>query len=214
MTVLPDETVAFYAYGNSCDDIKERAPNGTVKTIINAGTAHGAGAPCHVNAIEYSPMDDTLVFSDLDNDNYTKVKRDGTVVWVLGGSTNDFTGTGSSWSRQHGIDVLGLDRILFFNNGAMGGGGGGSVAVEMLLDLTAHTVTRPWSYTASPSIQNDIMGDVQRLDNGNTMVAYSTQGVVHEVNAAGMLVQELSWPIGGAFGYIQKRKTLYGPPPR
>jgi hypothetical protein len=52
------------------------------------------------------------------------------------------------------------------------------------------------------------------MENGNTIVAYSTQGVLHEVNAAGQLLQELEWPSGAAYGYIQKRKTLYGPPPR
>ena len=41
-TVLPDETVAFYAYGsNGCDDIKLRSPSGTVTTVVNAKTAHG-----------------------------------------------------------------------------------------------------------------------------------------------------------------------------
>jgi hypothetical protein len=215
LTVLPDETVAFYAYSSGqCDDIKERSPSGMVKTIVNSGTAHGASGACHVNAIEYSKDDDTLVFSDLEHDNITKVKRTGEVVWVLGGSTSNFTGTGSTWSRQHGIDVLGLDRILFFNNAGSGGANMGSVAVEILLNLGAKTVTRPWTYTAMPSIANQIMGDVQRLENGNTIVAYSTQGVLHEVNAQGQLLQELTWPLGGAFGYIQKRKTLYGPPPR
>jgi hypothetical protein len=58
------------------------------------------------------------------------------------------------------------------------------------------------------------MGDVQRLPNGNTIVAYSTQGVLHEVDANMALVQELSWPLGASFGYIEKRATLYGPPPR
>jgi hypothetical protein len=52
------------------------------------------------------------------------------------------------------------------------------------------------------------------VPNGNTVVAYSTRGVVHEVNAMGQLQQEILWPSGGAFGYIQKRPTLYGPPSR
>jgi hypothetical protein len=58
------------------------------------------------------------------------------------------------------------------------------------------------------------MGDLQRLSNGNTIIAYSTKGVVHEVSSSGTLLQELSWPIGGQFGYIEKRASLYGPPPR
>jgi hypothetical protein len=220
LTVLPDETIVFYAYNSSitCEDIKERSPTGTVRTIVNSLTAQGLTRAdcstmpcCHVNMVEYSAEDDTVVFSDLDHNSYTKVRRNGEVVWVLGGTTSDFTGTAQTWSRQHGIDVLGLNRFLFFNNG---NATSGSVAIEILLDLTAMTTTRPWTYTAMPTIPNQVMGDVQRLDNGNTIVAYSTQGVLHEVNATGQLLQEINWPLGGAFGYIQKRKTLYGAPPR
>jgi hypothetical protein len=58
------------------------------------------------------------------------------------------------------------------------------------------------------------MGDVQRLDNGNTIVAFSTQGVLHEIDANSAMVQQLSWGLQGAFGYVTKRKTLYGAPPR
>ena len=55
LTVLPDETVAFYAYGtNGCDDIKLRAPDGTVTTVVNAQAAHGGTDACHLNAIFYS----------------------------------------------------------------------------------------------------------------------------------------------------------------
>ena len=80
--------------------------------------------------------------------------------------------------------------------------------------MTAKTATKMWSYNAMPNINNVIMGDVQRMPNGNTIVAYSTQGVVHEVDSAGTLLQSLSWGTGGAIGYIIKRASLYGKPPR
>ncbi len=216
LSILPDETVAFYAYGSGqCDDIKERSPSGTVKTIVNSGKAAGTTGACHVNTIEYSKSDDTLIFSDLDHDNYTKVKRDGTTVWVLGGSTNQFTGDGSTWSKQHGLHVIDANHLLFFNNNGAGGGGlggSGSRALEVQLDVGAKTATKLWSFTPSPAIANMVMGDVQRLDNGNTVIAYSTQGVLQEVNSKGEVLQELTWQAGAAFGYVNKRKTLYGPP--
>ena len=65
--MLPDETIAFYASDGGregCDDIKERAPNGTVRTIANSQRALGTTGNCHVNNIQYSKVDDTLVFSD------------------------------------------------------------------------------------------------------------------------------------------------------
>jgi hypothetical protein len=212
LTVLPDESIAYFAYGdNGCDDIKIRRPNGMVETVINSGTATG-GNSCHCNGIDYSAEDNSLVVSELNSNKYFKVKIDDkSLVWVLGGSgTNDFTGDGATWNRQHGVDVLAADRLVFFNNNAANMGG--SLAVELKLDLTAMTATKEWTYGAMPAITNDIMGDVQRLKNGNTIVAYSTKGVVHEVSADGTLLEEWSWPIGGAFGYVEKRKTLYGPP--
>jgi hypothetical protein len=221
MVVLPDETVVFNAYGsNNCDDIKERRTDGTVTTIVNARTAHGGTGPCHVNNVEYSKEDDTLLFSDLDNQDITKVTRSGQVVWVLNGVGNVFTG--DAWKGgQHGIHVLSPTDLLIFNNnsrgaivgGQSGGGtGDGSVALEMTLDLTAMSAHQAWSYKASPEIQNDVEGDLQRLPNGNTLIAYSTQGVLLEIDSQGTVLQTLTFKT--AFGYIEKRATLYGPPPR
>jgi hypothetical protein len=214
ITVLPDETVIFYGHDRvDCANIRQRLADGTVEDITNIRDAHGAEGNCHVNAVEYSPFDETLIFSDDNHDNYTKITRDGVPVWVLGGTTSDFTGDGAQWSRQHGVDVLAVDRLVYFNNGAMGSATG-SIAIELLLDLEAMTATRVWTYAPDPPISNEQLGDVQRLDNGNTVVAFSVQGVVHEVDAEGNLLQEMIWPLGGAFGYIVKRQSLYGPPPR
>jgi hypothetical protein len=213
MTLLPDESVIFYGHDQECPDIKRRFADGRIETIVNARTAHGVTGACHVNFVEYSPDDQTLVFSDDNHDNFTKITLDGEVVWVMSGMTNQFTGDGAMWDRQHGIDILAVNRFVYFNNGRMGSAQG-SIAYELLLDLTAMTATRVWSYQAMPGISNDQLGDVQRLPNGNTVVAYSTQGVLHEVDADGNLLQEIAWPIGGAYGYIHKRASLYGPPPR
>ena len=215
LDVLPDETVVFDAYGaNGCDDIKQRAPDGTVTTIVNAQTAHGGTGACHVNAIGHLRDDDTIVFSDLENGDLTKITRTGSTVWVLNGVGDVFTG--DSWEGgQHGFDLLGVDDIVLFNNNDMvyGGTGDGSSAIEMKLDLTAMTATRTWSYLANPTIQTNVLGDVQRLPNGNTVVAYATNGVLDEVDASANLVQEWRW-LNATLGYIEKRATLYGPPPR
>src|SRR5690606_31989009 len=153
-----------------------------------------------------------VVFSDLSHDNYTKVERaTGDTVWVLGGGAqNDFTGDGASWDNQHGFHLLGLDRILIFNNGP---NRSASLAIEISLDLDNFTATREWEY--SSELSNNIMGDAQRLDNGNTLVTYSVLGVIHEVDAEKNLVQSITTgAVGSAFGYAEKRETLYGPPPR
>jgi hypothetical protein len=212
LAVLPDETVAFLAFSddpNGCDDVKERAPDGTVRTVMNARAALGSGE-CHANAIHYSREDDSLVFSDLRHSAYVKVTRQGQITWVLGdGTLNNFTGDGATWSHQHGFHLLAPDRLLFFNNGDTGAK---ALAIELKLDLTAMTASKVWQYAGN--ITTNILGDVQRLDNGNTLVTYSTAGAIHEVDATGAVLQTIYGASGSAFGYSEKRKSLYGPPPR
>ena len=226
--VLPNDAgVAYIAYSSgTCDDIKEWSPTtNSSKTIINSGKVFTSGA-CHCNAIKYDSSDDSLIVSEDDHSAYFKVGRDGTVKWVLGGGTfNQFDKSGggvSTWTGEHNLHILGKDssglfHILFFNNGQSGTSttSANSLAREFAIDLTAMTTKEVWKYASNPGIQNQVMGDVQRLDNGNTIVAYSLVGVIHEVDSSGNLLQALNW--GGAssgIGYITKRKTLYGPSPR
>jgi hypothetical protein len=225
--VLPnDEAVAYIAYSTgTCDDIKEWSPTtGTSKTIINASSVFSDGGACHCNAIKYDDSDDTLIVSEDDRSAYFKVTRQGVVKWILGGGTkNQFDKSGggaSTWTGEHNLHIIGTDaaglyHLLFFNNGTSGTSSSGtsSVAREIALDLKAMTTKAVWSYTAN--INNTVMGDVQRLDNGNTIIAYSLSGVIHEVDSTGKLLQSLTWGSGsGSIGYITKRKTLYGPSPR
>lgn len=214
-TILPDDTMYFVAYGTggaTCDDIKQYVPStGMTTTVMNIGKAFTSGM-CHGNAIEYSKEDDTLIWSDPDHNAYVKIKRTGEIIWVLGGgSDNDFTGDAATWTTEHNLDVLGANHILMFNNDRAPNP---SNAIELQLDTTAKTATKLWEYTPTGVQNNAIMGDVQRLPNGNTLVTYSTQGVIHQVDMNKTLLQSISWGAGGATGYAIWRPTLYGPPPK
>ena len=89
----------------------------------------------------------------------------------------------------------------------------GQFESSVKLDLTAKTVTKIWSYKATGNTyQTDVMGDIQRMPNGNHVIAFGGKGVIQEINPSGTVVQELRTQTN--FGYIQKRATLYGPPPR
>jgi hypothetical protein len=112
---------------------------------------------------------------------------------------------------EHGIDAVSATRRRDFNSGPDSGNPEGARIHERELDLTNRTATRVWTYAATPPSSNTVLGDVQRMPNGNTVIAYSAQGIVHEVDADQNLLQEIVWPIGGAFGYMIKRPTLYGP---
>lgn len=212
-TVLPDESIAFISH-DGCDTIKLRTPDGNVRDIIDVQQAHGGTSMCHANSIHYDPADQTLTFSDLYQDAYTKITLDGEVVWVLGGSTSDFSGD-VTWNAQHGHHNLPNNHLLFFNNvvsAGPGGGQGNSLAIELELDLNTMTATKVWEYDGGSA--SNVMGDVQRLHNGNTLITYSAAGVIHEVDANRNMVQSISFGLGAALGYAMKRQSLYGPPPK
>jgi hypothetical protein len=179
--------------------------------VVNSKTALKINdSMCHLNNIQYSKEDDSLVFSNLQSSQIAKVKRsDGSTVWIMNGSTSTISGI--SWSGgNHGIHLLSLNRLLIFNNN--NGGSGGSIAKEYM--FSGSSGSQVWSYTASPAQPNMVMGDLQRMPNGNTVICYSTRGVIDEVNAQGMLLQRMTAAGTGNFGYIEKRLSLYGPPPR
>jgi hypothetical protein len=108
-----------------------------------------------LNNIQYSPEDDTLVFSDHIHCAVAKIRRsDGSVVWILNGETK--TLTGDSWfGSQHGMHFLGADNFLLFTNNSRSvagtnidvsrGTGDGSSVVELELDLETETW---WSRSA------------------------------------------------------------------
>ena len=212
LVVLPDETVGFFQYYMAGrDQLMERSPDGMVRQIIDVPTAHGGVTNNHSNSIQYYAPDDSYTFSDLDQNCYVKVSRQGQVAWVLGGNTSDFTGPGATWTREHGHQLIAPNRLLFFNNGA---NNTDAVIRELTLDLDAMTATGTWQYEGH--LRSTTLGDTQRLWNGNTLATYSNAGVVHEVNATGELLQSLTFTVGGGvgLGYTMKRKSLYGPPPK
>jgi hypothetical protein len=80
------------------------------------------------------------------------------------------------------------------------------------LDFEQMSATRVWVYPGNARTSG-IYGDVQRLDNGNTLVTYSTSGVIEEVTPAGDVVETTVFSPNGSLGYVSKRASLYGPPP-
>jgi hypothetical protein len=221
--VMPDDSISYYAYSatSDCFDIKEYNPStGTSRTIVNSQAAFNTTS-CHLTNIQYVKEEDSLYVSDLYSESVIKIKHsDGSLIWRMNGKTPTISGV--TWAGgNHGLHVLGPDHLLIFNNnsrqsygGPADGTGDGSIALEVQVDTAAKTVKKVWSYKANPGVQVDILGDLQRLPNDNTVIGYATKGVLHEVDKNGTLLQEWMWPAGGAFGYLEKRASLYGPPPR
>ena len=207
IAVLPDEKIAYFEYeggvADACDVVKELDPaTGESQTIHVVNQANPSfGTSCHSNAINWWPDQSLYTLSLLDQNAIIAFDRSGSLLWNFGGDHSDYSG--ASWRAQHNHDLIG-DHLVFFNNQAPSGEA--AVLEYQLLDGTAQLV---WEYLGGHSSQS--MGDVKRLPRtGNTLVTYSNQGVIQEVNSAKELVQQINTD---GIGYTVHRSTLYGAPP-
>jgi len=227
--VLPNNSIAYIEFDRdgdgTCDKIMERSAEGETRQVYrlrddfsalsstSTGWGGGSGEWCHSNAIHYVPSQDAFTLSVLNQNMIIKFTRSGELLWALDGDGDTVDGVsyllGVSWSRQHGHHLFADDRLLIFNNGAGGFSSGESIALEFSLDENAGSASEVWRYSGGASSQT--LGDVQKLGNGNVLVTYSNNGVIHEVSPSGTLLRTLT---ASGFGYSDVRGSLYGAPDR
>ena len=179
------------------------------------GPAPGPGAAAkayHCNSILYHSIDDSFTIGDRYPNLYVKASHAGAVQWQLGGNCTDAPAGAShcvpeSWQVNHGHQLLDDGTMLVFNNNT---NGSPSDVLEFKLNTAGTMSATPLEDFASGSLTSNVLGDVQRLPNGNTLITYSTSGTILEVDPNWATVQTLT----GSYGYADWRQTLYGPPAR
>jgi hypothetical protein len=147
----------------------------------------------HANAIDIDPRDGNYVlslrnFSALVKIDYTT----GDVIWQFGGKKNQFTILNDpldGFQMQHSVRMLPNGNVLLYDDGP-GHSPPESRAVEYQLDTAAMTATMVWEFRHSPAIYTPVTGSVERLENGNTLVAFAFAGTTDEVDTDGRLIWE------------------------
>jgi len=194
--------------------------SGSATTVFKIGSNLYVGGPSavggaansyHCNSILYHSADDSFTIGDRNPNLYVKCSHAGVIQWQLGGSCANAPASESqcvteSWQVNHGHHLLYDGTMLVFNNGASGT----SHVLEFKLSTSGTLSAASIKDFTSDSLSSNVLGDVQRLPNGNTLIAYCTSGEVLEVDPSWATVQTLM----GIYGYIDWRQTLYGPPPR
>jgi hypothetical protein len=189
-----------------CSLVERAEATGQFTTVVaDMGTVYNS-TTFHSNSVHYYATDDTYTVGDRNPSLYVKLTRAGQLVWQFGGSnpkdqSKFFTGV-PTWSVNHGHQLLSDGTFIFFNNGA-------NEAWGYTLDTTKMTATKILGYTASGATSN-VLGDVQRLPNGNYLVTFSVGGQIHELSPSGTLVAKFT---SSSFGYAEFRESLYGQPP-
>ncbi|HHZ96842.1 MAG TPA: hypothetical protein EYN67_15120 [Flavobacteriales bacterium] len=169
----------------------------------------------HWNAFDFDSLGG-LLMSFRNTSTIARLRPDDwTVDWELGGSGNDFVFDDEGWGtflNQHDINDLGNERLLLFDNSTSGGFQPGySRVVEYDVDTVAMTASRVWSYSHIEEIYAPAQGSVERLENGNTLIAWGNanapQGlgtVITEINSEGEIVWEVE--MGPYFTVYRARK--------
>jgi hypothetical protein len=209
LVVLPDGDVGLISHAsNGCWEVVEFNPSTMdLRTVFNLADAHGS-TMCQVNYLAYYQGDDSFFVSDYDQSTVVKVSRQGELKWVLNGTKSTISGT--KWNNQHGIHALGPDHLIVFSNKGESGQAD-SLVYELTVDETAKTATTLLRYDGG--LATGFGGDVQRLDNGNLLITYSSSGVIQELGPDNSVLQSFTFPIGGTLSYMEKRRSLYGGPP-
>jgi hypothetical protein len=156
----------------------------------------------HINSVCVD-LDGNLIVSARNLDEVTKINRKtGDIIWRFGGKNNQFRFTNDSirFSAQHSVSVLPNGNVLMFDNGAYRRPAF-SRAIEYHLDAAGKTAERVWSYRNNPDVVSEIWGNVQRLNNGNTLISWGKSRIAAtEVTSAGEKVLEMMLP-DGVFSY-------------
>lgn len=127
----------------------------------------------HANAIAVD-SDTSFLVSLRHMDEITKVdRRNGEVIWRLGGKRNQFQFLNDDlrFSHQHGIRKMGNGNILLFDNGNLHPTQV-SGAVEYSLDEINKTATLIKRYYRDSMVYSNHAGAVQELHNGNILTCW------------------------------------------
>ena len=207
LTPTMDNGFAYLAYAPTAEDLSTECAKvmkvddlGEIRLIFD--TADVWGDNCHGTSLRYSAVRELFTVLDYEHQEIVAFDEFGSVAWV---TQND-----GLWEFAHGHQLL-ENSLLVFENG----GDDPLTAVQSSVREFAFTDTSGglelvWEYTAE-KMGSHTFGDVQRLPNGNTLVAYSAEAIILEVDADGELVKILELP-QLPFGYMSWRPTLYGPP--
>ena len=222
---LPDGTVAVVTYHDHeggagqgiADSIVELRPDGDVVRVWTGWEmAEEWNAPVvegdswgHANAIDYDLATDCYYLSLCGYNAIVTIDRaTGEVVSVIGGMCSDYTSSlDPPFQFQHQFQFFD-DRLLVFDNADVEGYT--SYVREFVLDPQNGTMDLVWSYRTDPPIYCGVMGDMERLPNGNTLVTWSPAGLIEEVTPEGRVVRRLSSEIAATFGYTTWLESLSG----
>jgi hypothetical protein len=162
----------------------------------------------HLNGLDHEEEEGALYLSLTGLQQVVKVDVEtGEQLWSMGVPDSDFPDSGGLILQPHGVQGLPGDRILVFNR-RRSTEGACSTVDELAYDVAAGTVGLVWKHQSTDCHQVHFLGNAHRLEGGDTLVSWSTAGVVDRVSPEGEVVWSLGWPEGSAQGFVEWRASF------
>ena len=111
------------------------------------------------------------------------------------------------FNHQHQFEFVSDERLLVFDNRP--DTEAPTRVVEYAIDEDTQTIDEVWSYGHQPALDVYALGDVHRMDDGNTFIVWSTAGELQVVSPEGEVLWQLNAELGAAFGYATPVESLY-----
>jgi Arylsulfotransferase (ASST) len=167
----------------------------------------------HVNSIDPDGSGRLLVSARNTHTVYEIRKRDGKILWRLGGKQSDFRmrpGTGFAW--QHDARRQPDGTISLFDNAASDPGPATSKVLVLRVDEGRHTATLVRRYVHAPPLLATSQGNAQLLSGGHVFVGWGAKPYATEYDRAGHVLFDLRFGLGRVDSYRAFRFTWKGVP--
>ncbi|PXY27347.1 arylsulfotransferase family protein [Prauserella muralis] len=149
----------------------------------------------HINSAGVDADGDLLVSARNTCAIYKISRRDGSVVWRLGGTRSDFElGDGARFSWQHDARALPGDRLSLFDNASSPPRAKRSRGLILRLDPGAMRATVHREYVHPADLLADNQGSMQVLPEGRALVGWGAQPYTSEFSAEGELLADWRFP--------------------
>ncbi len=223
---LADGTIAILNYDARDQDgvevagerLTEVAPDGTERDVWSIWDHvpwntdqqfEGGEVWGHCNTLRYEEDQDAYWLGSRNFSTLFQIDREtGDVLQRVGRTDPDYELVGDAewFLNQHQFRLLD-GGLLVFDNGVQAGTN--TRVSEFALDEGSWEAERVWGYEPDPPMGVYAFGDVERLPDGNTLIAWGASGRIEEVTADGQIVKRLDISLGAASGYFEWMESLY-----
>jgi Arylsulfotransferase (ASST) len=149
----------------------------------------------HVNAVDEDRPGRLLISARNMHAIYEIDKRNGRVLWRLGGRRSDFRmGPGARFHFQHDAEWRSPNTISLFDNEATPATAEQSRGLVLRLDMRARTARVVRQYTHPDKLLSIAEGNMQTLPNGNVFIGWGPERHVSELSHDGRLLFDLVVP--------------------